>query len=211
MLKTQNISIQRPNAPLLILPDILIEKGDHALLLGPSGSGKTSFLSVISGLLHPSSGQVLFEDTDIYHLSRKNLDALRGKNFGLIFQALHLLPTITIRQNIDIAAKLQGIKISKTRIEDLLSSLGISDKANRKPDALSQGEQQRAAIARALVNHPSIILADEPTSALDDENADKVAQLLIQSARDSGAALIIATHDARILKYFPKIITLTKA
>lgn len=206
MLRTENITITRTGSPVLHLPDVSIGKGDQVLLLGPSGSGKTSLLSVMSGLLSPTSGKVFLNESDLYALSNKSIDLLRGNTFGLIFQTLHLLPTLTIRQNIEIAAKLQKTKITRSQVETLLSSLGLSEKMNRKPDALSQGEQQRAAIARAIINQPSFILADEPTSALDDENADIVADLLIKSARDNGAALIIATHDARILKYFSKII-----
>lgn len=208
IISSNNIVIERANAPKLHLPDFAIEKNQQALLLGPSGSGKTTLLSVLAGLLKPASGAVLFEGQDLYTLSSNKIDQLRGKHFGLIFQTLHLLPTLTIKQNIEIAAKLRNVKLKSKEIDDLLISLGLSEKAKRKPDALSQGEQQRAAIARAVITKPSIIFADEPTSALDDENAGIVANLLIQSAKDAGATLVIATHDARLMPLFSNVIHL---
>ncbi len=205
LLKSQNIAVERKNSPVLSLPDIDISEGEHALLLGASGCGKTTLLSVLAGLLPPARGEVIFKGHDIYTLKSRQLDKLRGENFGLIFQTLHLLPTLSVRQNISLAAGLGG-KNDAARINRLLTSLGLAEKADRKPDALSQGEQQRAAIARGVLNNPAILLADEPTSALDDENASIVADLLISSAREANAALIVATHDIRLLNRFTKII-----
>ena len=206
MLLSKNISLQRAASPALFFPDLSINKGEHVLLLGPSGSGKTTLLSIIAGMLKPTSGDVLFEDTNLYAQTNREIDRLRGANFGLIFQTLHLLPTLTIRQNVEITAKLGKKKQPHGEAERLLGLLGLADKIDRKPDALSQGEQQRAAIARAVINRPSILLADEPTSALDDANALKVIDLLIASAKDVGAALVISTHDSRVSSRFSKII-----
>lgn len=210
LLTSENITIERNNTPVLKLPDFSVERGEQVLLLGPSGSGKTTLLSVLAGLLSPASGKVYLEGQDLYAMPAQKLDILRGQSFGLIFQTLHLLPTLTLRQNIEIAAQLRKIKLKRGQVNDVLASLGLENKSNRKPDALSQGEQQRAAIARATINHPAIILADEPTSALDDENAERVADLLIKSAQKTNSVLIIATHDARLLPRFSKIITLDK-
>jgi ABC-type lipoprotein export system ATPase subunit len=136
---------------------------------------------------------------------------MRGEHFGFVFQTLHLLPSLTLRQNIALTADMAETKAEEGRLDYLLQTLGLADKAHRKPEALSQGEQQRAAIARAVLLKPQIIVADEPTSALDDANAQNVMTLLEQQAKDTGAALLIATHDNRIISRFKNIIRLENA
>jgi putative ABC transport system ATP-binding protein len=126
-----------------------------------------------------------------------------------VFQTLHLIPALTVRQNIALAASLTGLKPDRSRINDLLEKLNLADKANRKPAALSQGEQQRAAIARAVLNRPALLLADEPTSALDDSNAQSVMEILESCALESNAALLIATHDTRLQGRFQNSVILT--
>lgn len=207
-LKSQNIIVRREGSSLLAFPDLSINAGDKVLLLGPSGSGKTTLLSVLAGLLRPSEGEVLIEDKDLYALPSAARDHVRGQNFGFIFQTLHLLPSLTLAQNIQLAADMAEKKPEERRLDYLLKTLGLADKAHRKPDALSQGEQQRAAIARAVLLRPKIIMADEPTSALDDVNAQTVMNLLEDQAEDTGAALLIATHDNRITSHFETIINL---
>ena len=206
---SNGIMVCRPESHPLRFADLSIHKGDSVLLLGPSGSGKTTLLSVLAGLLRPDAGQVLVEGREIYALPSRIRDHLRGQHFGFVFQTLHLLPSLTLRQNIALAADMAGIKAEEGRINHLLTALGLADKAHRKPDALSQGEQQRAAIARAVLNRPSIIIADEPTSALDDDNARTVIDLLERQAQDTGAALLIATHDNRIINRFANVLRLS--
>lgn len=208
VLKANNIIVRRKGSAALSFPDISIAMKDRVLLLGPSGSGKTTLLSVMAGLLRPCEGSVSIEDQDFYALSSGAQDQSRGQNFGFVFQTLHLLPSLTLAQNIMLAADMAGIKPEEGRLNYLLSTLGLEDKANRKPDALSQGEQQRAAIARAVLLKPKIIVADEPTSALDDDNAEAVMDLLEAQANDTGAALLIATHDSRIKDRFKTVINL---
>lgn len=194
----------------LILDDhaVTIKPSSRTLLLGPSGCGKTTLLSVLAGLLKPDAGSVILEGQNLYALSPRARDHLRGRTFGFVFQTLHLLPSLTLQQNVVLAADMADLPQDKARLESILKRLGLSDKANRKPDALSQGESQRVAIARAILNRPKIIVADEPTSALDDLNATAVIDLLIQEASESGAALLIATHDSRIINRFDTIIRL---
>jgi len=207
-LGSKNIIVRREGAAPLSFPDLSINTGDAVLLLGPSGSGKTTLLSVLAGLLKPSQGQVLIEDKDFYALSSSARDHVRGQSFGFVFQTLHLLPSLTLAQNIALAADMAETQAEEGRLERLLKTLGLTDKAHRKPNALSQGEQQRAAIARAVLLRPKIIMADEPTSALDDANAEGVMNLLEEQAKDTGAALLIATHDNRITNRFQNIINL---
>lgn len=207
-LEFQDVLIKRENSTIITLPNFSINTGDKLLLLGPSGSGKTTLLSVLAGLLKPNSGKVLIEGNDFYTMSSSSRDRLRGRDFGFVFQSLHLLPSLTLSQNIELAADMAGVKVERNRLNELLNVLGLIDKANRKPETLSQGEQQRAAIARAVLLKPKIIIADEPSSALDDENAQIVINMLEEQANDTGAALIIATHDKRIKDRFEKIINL---
>lgn len=208
-IESKGIVVRRPGSQVLHFADLFIHKKDSVLLLGPSGSGKTTLLSVLAGLLRPSTGQVLVEGQDIYALPSRVRDHLRGQHFGFVFQTLHLLPSLTLTQNIALAADMVSIEAEEGRIDYLLGTLGLADKAHRKPDALSQGEQQRAAIARAVLNRPSIIIADEPTSALDDANAHTVMDLLERQAQETGAALLIATHDTRIINRFANVIHLS--
>lgn len=210
LLQTHAITVERGNAPPLSFADLNVAAGETVLLLGPSGCGKTTLLSVIAGLLKPARGTVTWNGQDFYKADNAARDVLRGREFGFVFQTLHLLPSLTLYQNIALAADMAGLPQNKNRIDPILARLGLSDKTHKKPDALSQGEQQRAAVARAVLNAPKIILADEPTSALDDHNADAVITLLIEQARESNAALVVATHDARITKFFSKTIHLNE-
>lgn len=210
LLKTEGLSIER-GTPLrsIVFPDVSLDDGDGMLLLGPSGCGKTTFLSIAAGLLHPAAGTVHWDGEDIYAHSAAKRDGLRGRDFGFVFQSLHLIPSLTVRQNILLAGQFAGKeKEGAQRADFLLSRLAIADKADVCPDRLSQGEQQRAAIARAVFNRPKILIADEPTSALDDNNAKAVAELLTGQAEENGAALIVATHDSRIAPYFKNVVTL---
>ena len=207
-LQSRNITVHREGSPTLTFPDFSINIGEAALMLGPSGSGKTTFLSILAGLLNPSQGHVLIEGNDFYAVPPARRDQIRGQSFGFVFQTLHLLPSLTLAQNIALAADMAKSNPEEGRVETLLEALGLHDKAHRTPDALSQGEQQRAAIARAVLLRPKIIIADEPTSALDDENTQKVMDLLEQQAQETGAALLIATHDSRIKNRFRDIISL---
>lgn len=208
VLGTKNIMVVRDKGAPLAFPDFNIAKGEHVLLLGDSGTGKTTLLSVIAGLLKPSAGTVLWQGQDFYALPDSRRDVVRGAEFGFVFQTLHLLPSLSVLQNVTLAADMPGLSQNKDKAAVLLSRLGLGDKMHRKPDALSQGEQQRAAVARAVLNSPMIILADEPTSALDDNNAQSVISLMIEQAKESGAALLVATHDSRIKPLFERTISL---
>lgn len=210
LLKTETITVQYgPNSPVIKFPDIIVQPQEKILLLGDSGCGKTSLLSVIAGLLKPKTGSVFVQGTDIYKMNTKERDHLRGQKFGFVFQTLHLLPSLSIDQNIRLAADMAGVNVEGDRMHDLLSSLGLSQKQHAKPHELSQGQQQRAALARSLYHAPALVIADEPTSALDDRHANAVIDLLEKQTRESHSALLVATHDHRIKGRFDKVIELS--
>lgn len=174
----------------------------HSLVLGASGSGKSTLLHMIAGLLTPSEGRVAVDGQGLSDLNNRELDAFRGRHLGIVLQNLHLISALSIRDNLRLAQTLAGRAPELERVDGLLDQVGLSSLAMQKPPMISHGERQRAAIARALVNRPILLLADEPTSALDDDNAHKVMDLLMQQATLSGATLIVATHDQRIAEHF---------
>ena len=175
--------------------------GERALLLGPSGSGKSTLLNLLCGLQRPDSGRVTLGDAPID-------DGVRRRHFGIVFQSLRLVSALSLRANLALAQKLQTGSSDPARIDALMGRLGIAHRAHARPHELSQGEAQRAAIARALVVRPAILIADEPTSALDAANAAAVAGLLGELALETGAALLVATHDERLRPYFARTLTL---
>jgi putative ABC transport system ATP-binding protein len=176
--------------------------GEHAVLLGPSGSGKTTLLHCLGGLTRLDAGAVWIAGTDITTLGEATLDRFRGARIGIVFQTLRLIRALSVAQNLALALHLAGRRPDRARIKATLARLGIAHLADARPYRLSVGEQQRAAIARAIIAGPALILADEPTSALDDSNAAAAIALLQQEARSVGAGLVVATHDHRIAGAF---------
>ncbi len=188
----------------IVFPDWEIADMEHWLLLGASGSGKSTLLNIISGLLKPSQGQVAINGTNLYTLSARSMDQFRGKNIGIVFQRPHLIQSLNVLDNLELAAVMAGVAVNMEHNQLLLNELGIADKAQNYPDQLSQGQLQRVSVARALVNKPDLLIADEPTSSLDDRNAAQVIEMLTMQAKANGAALIIATHDQRVRNYITK-------
>lgn len=208
MLSTNNLQFSYDNSNKLQFPDIQCKKGEHWLLLGQSGCGKTTLLHLLGGLLTPGQGTISIGSTQLNNLSGGQLDRFRGKNIGIIFQKSHFVRSLKVGENLALAQQLAGVKISKSRIQELLDRLNIGHKMNAPTNSLSQGEQQRVAIARAIINQPAIILADEPTSALDDKNTEEVIQLLEEQANAVNATLLVVTHDSRLRSRFQNQITL---
>ncbi len=208
MLITKNLQFQYPASTPMSFPDIELQRGEQGLLLGQSGSGKTTLLHLLGGLLSPKSGDICINDQNLSLLRGAELDRFRGRNIGIIFQTAHFVRSLTVEENLVIAQQLSGSKVDKSLIINFLDKLNLGHKLKSKPHELSIGEAQRANIARALINAPSVILADEPTSALDDKNAEEVIKLLEQQAAAVNATLMIVTHDGRLKSYFKKQIQL---
>ncbi len=207
-LETSGLEFSHDGKTDLRFADFACRAGEHWLLLGHSGSGKTTLLHLLGGLLRPSKGSISVAGTDVGRLSGAALDKFRGQKIGIVFQQSHFVRSLTVGENLAVAQKMAGLKADPERIRFLLEKLQIASKINKKPNELSVGEQQRAAIARAVVNRPAIILADEPTSALDDQNAAEVIELLENEAREVGATLLIVTHDGRLKSRFERKIEL---
>ncbi|MDD3519312.1 MAG: ATP-binding cassette domain-containing protein [Chromatiales bacterium] len=201
-LQLTDLQYRIDDRPLIDLADWRLPRSEHCLVLGPSGSGKTTLLHLLAGLLRPHVGRIEVLGQDIAALHAGQRDAWRGRHVGIVFQRLHLIGALTVAQNLRLARKLAGLSPDPLREREVLEGLGLARLADALPARLSQGEAQRAAIARAVVNRPALILADEPTSALDDANCSRVAELLLEQAAACGASLLIATHDARIKELF---------
>jgi putative ABC transport system ATP-binding protein len=201
MLSLAHISHQFDGKNILKDVTLDIAPKDRWLISGSSGCGKSTLLNIMAGLLTPSAGTVAFEGKNYSSLSGRDLDHLRGKNFGFLFQKLNLIGHLTALQNIEI--------VSQQPVDGaLIDTLGLHDILHQKASSLSVGQAQRVALARAIAHNPAIIFADEPTSALDRENADKVLDLLLAQAEKTGAALVVTSHDERIQSRFEKRLSL---
>ena len=207
MIKTKGLNFNYNDQASFSFPDINLGKDENLLIIGSSGIGKTTLLHLLAGLLESDSGSINIYGQDISKLTQHQIDKFRGQNIGIVFQKPHFVNSLTVKENLQLAQYL-GNKMDQNRIVDILSSLGILEKENKKPKKLSQGEKQRASIAMAIVNSPKLILADEPTSSLDDENCDRVIKLLKKQASEFNAQLIVITHDNRLKKHFKKSIKL---
>jgi putative ABC transport system ATP-binding protein len=182
--------------------------GELTLLMGPSGSGKTTLLSVLGCMLSPTSGAVRIRERSTTGLSPEELAKLRRENVGFVFQSYHLFPTLTAAENVRLTLDVRGERapLARDKAAKALATVGLSHKANAFPRELSGGEQQRVAVARAIVGDASVVLADEPTAALDSENGHAVMTMLAEIAKDPARALFIVTHDPRIMPFADRIL-----
>ncbi len=208
MLITQNLTYSYNRNTQFAFPDLDSTGLDSLLILGPSGCGKSTFLHLLGGLLKPDSGRIELNKTDLTALNGRALDKFRGQNIGIIFQKSHLIAALSVWDNLKMPCHLGNTTFDKQLANDLLEKLNIQAHKNKKPFRLSQGEQQRVNIARALMNRPKIVLADEPTSSLDDRNCLEVIDLLKTQAKEHQVQLIIVTHDNRLKEVFAKQIEL---
>lgn len=197
MIKAENITKSFGDLQVLKGIDLHINKGEIVSIVGPSGAGKTTLLQIIGTLDRPDGGTVLIDGTDVGRLSANQLSDFRNRHVGFVFQFHQLLPEFTAIENVMIPAYIagKGTAAAKARAEELLQFMGLSDRARHKPNELSGGEKQRVAVARALVNEPSVILADEPSGSLDSKNKAELHQLFFDLRDKYGMTFIIVTHD----------------
>jgi lipoprotein-releasing system ATP-binding protein len=187
-----------------------IQEGDRISIVGKSGSGKSTFMHLLGTLDRPTSGNVFFQEKDVFALPTRKIDALRNESIGFVFQFHHLLPDHDALHNIMLPMLISGASRAegRSRASELLERVGLADRSQHKPGELSGGEQQRVAIARALVRRPKLLLADEPTGNLDPNTAEGIMGLLLDIQSEEGGALVVVTHDHVLAGSFPKQLTL---
>ena len=185
-----------------------MEKGQFVAIIGPSGSGKSTLLHILGGVDRPTSGKVYLENQDVFAQNEEQLAIFRRRQVGLVYQFYNLIPVLNVVENITLPVLLDGRKVNSERLEDLMTTLNLHDRANHLPNQLSGGQQQRVSIGRALMNAPAVVLADEPTGNLDSRNSQEIVELLKLSNRKDGQTLIIITHDESIALQADRIITI---
>lgn len=190
--------------------DLEVDEGDFSAIIGPSGCGKSTLMHILGLLDRPDEGKLEIDGVELAKIKEKQAYKIRSKKIGFIFQGFNLIPTLTALENVMLAAKYGGLKISarKKRAVELLTLLGLSDRINHKPNELSGGQQQRVAIARALVNDPALILADEPTGELDSKTSLEIMDILKKLNREQKKTFLIVTHNMDVAEACKKIIRL---
>ncbi|MFC0185368.1 putative ABC transport system ATP-binding protein [Pseudarcicella hirudinis] len=208
MISTENLTFQYSPSKKFQFPDFACADRETMLILGKSGKGKTTLLHLMALLLHPTGGKIQINNKEISELSVGDAARFRAQNVGIIYQKAHFVHSLSVMDNLLLVNYLSGQKQAVEKARHFAESLGFADHLKKKTTQLSQGEQQRVSIARALMNNPSVILADEPTSNLDDDNCLKVVDLLKNQTNEIGASLVVVTHDQRLKDVFEKQIQL---
>lgn len=183
-------------------------KGEFVAIVGASGSGKSTLLHILGGVDRPTSGKVYLDDKDVYRQNDENLAIFRRRQVGLIYQFYNLIPVMNVVENITMPLLLDGRKVNREKLEEMLDILSLKGRENHLPSQLSGGQQQRVSIGRALINSPAVVLADEPTGNLDSKNSRRIIDLLKMSNRMYNQTLIIITHDENIALQADRVITL---
>lgn len=189
--------------------DLKIESGEFTTIFGPSGSGKTTLLNMIGCLDKPSSGEIIFNNSSINDLDKKDLANIRRYNLGFVFQSYNLIPVLTAFENVEFALRLiekDNKEERKAKVMDLLEKVGLGNMADRKPNELSGGQKQRVAVARALIKEPKLVLADEPTANLDSETSQEVLELMKEMNQKLNTTFIFSTHDPQVMDYARRLI-----
>jgi putative ABC transport system ATP-binding protein len=188
---------------------MVVAPGEFVALMGPSGSGKSTLLQLLGGLDQPTSGAVVFEGNDISHLTDAQATKLRRERTGFVFQAFNLIPLLDVRENIELPFTIAGgSKDARERVRQVIELVELTGKEDHRPDQLSAGEQQRVAVARALVTRPSVLLADEPTGNLDYTNSGQLLNALWRSCEEGGQTIVLVTHDARAAAYADRVLVI---
>ncbi|GAB1644854.1 ABC transporter ATP-binding protein [Krasilnikovia sp. MM14-A1259] len=203
LLTGEDLTLSFGPTPALDSASISVRAGEVLALMGPSGSGKSTLLHCLAGILAPDSGRVTFDGRDLSTMSDSERSALRRSEFGFVFQFGQLVPELTCLENVALPLRLTGVRrrAAHRAAAEWLERLEVADVADKRPGQASGGQGQRVAVARALVTRPRVIFADEPTGALDSLNGERVMQLFIAAARDTGAAVVLVTHEARVAAY----------
>jgi putative ABC transport system ATP-binding protein len=209
ILATEGVALSRGGKAVADLPDLAVHAGEVVAILGPSGAGKSTALLALAGIRPPDKGTIDVAGTLLWSLSNAGRDRFRASRIGLVFQSFHLIDALDVATNITLAASCAGHPVKPARLADLLDRLNIAELRRRRVDLISHGQAQRVAVARALYNKPALVLADEPTSALDDAATTMLLGLLRESAANDGAALVIATHDRRVIEQVDRVIELS--
>ena len=206
LMKNVQFGWQGKKVPLLNISDLRIERGEHIFLYGPSGSGKTSLLNILAGINIPQRGSVDILGESLIDLSQRQRDKFRAKHMGIVFQQFNLITYLSVLDNLLLRAEfaIQDKAVAKQKAIELLTSLGLNGLLHQKAQDLSVGQQQRVAVARALINSPDIIIADEPTSALDSDNRDAFIELLFANALAVNATIVFVSHDKTLSHFFSR-------
>ena len=185
-----------------------VEKGEFVAVIGPSGSGKSTLLHILGGVDRPTGGKVFMDGKDVYAQNEEQLAIFRRRQVGLIYQFYNLIPVLNVTENITLPVLMDGQKVNRDRLKELITTLGLNGRENHLPNQLSGGQQQRVSIGRALMNAPAVVLADEPTGNLDSKNSREIVDLLKISNEKYGQTLIVITHDESIALQADRIISI---
>jgi putative ABC transport system ATP-binding protein len=206
---TKRYELGRATVEALRGVTMAVKPGEFVALMGPSGSGKSTLLQLLGGLDQPTSGSVVFEGADISNLSDAQATKLRRERTGFVFQAFNLIPLLSVRENIELPFTIAGgSKDARDRVRQVIELVELGGKESHRPDQLSAGEQQRVAVARALVTRPSVLLADEPTGNLDYTNSGELLDALWRSCEHGGQTIVLVTHDARAAAYADRVLVI---
>ena len=200
MINIQGITKSFDGLQVLKGIDFSIESGEIVSIVGPSGAGKSTLLQIIGSLDRPDAGRVLYDGESLFDLGQKAMAQFRNRNIGFVFQFHQLLPEFTMLENVAMPALIGGVnrREAMARAQELINYMGLADRASHRPSQLSGGERQRAAVARALINGPRVVLADEPTGSLDSVNREELHRLFFDLRRDKGHTFVIVTHDEQL-------------
>lgn len=185
-----------------------VEKGEFVAIIGPSGSGKSTLLHILGAVDEPSSGKVFMDGKDVFKQNEEQLAIFRRRQVGLVYQFYNLIPVLDVVENITLPVQLDGRKVNRERLQDMVALLGLHGREKHLPNQLSGGQQQRVSIGRALMNSPSVVLADEPTGNLDSKNSQEIMELLKKSNRKYNQTLIMITHDENIALQADRVIAI---
>lgn len=184
-----------------------VSKGEFVAIIGPSGSGKSTLLHILGGVDRPTSGKVFMDGCDVYSQNEEQLAIFRRRQVGLIYQFYNLIPVLNVKENITLPVLMDGQKVNKERLKELISTLKLNGRESHLPNQLSGGQQQRVSIGRALLNAPAVVLADEPTGNLDSKNSQEIMELLKYSNEKYNQTLIVITHDENVALQADRILT----